>query len=64
LLIEWALAIEAENESLRATIETLNTLIFGARSERLSTISAEQLARDLIEGKRRSAANSCRRRCG
>jgi transposase len=50
LLMEWALALEAENESLRATIETLKTLIFGARSERLSTIGAEQLALDLTEG--------------
>jgi len=48
--MEWALAIEAENESLRATIETLKALIFGARSERLSTIGAEQLALGLIEG--------------
>jgi transposase len=50
LLLEWALALEAENESLRATIETLKTLIFGARSERLSTMGAEQLALDLTEG--------------
>jgi hypothetical protein len=42
LLTEAALAPQAENESLRATIVTLKALIFGARSERLSTMGAEQ----------------------
>jgi len=49
LLIELALALDAENESLRTTIATLKGLIFGARSERLSTIGAEQLALDLAD---------------
>ena len=50
LLTELALALRAENESLRMTISTLKALIFGARSERLSTIAAEQLALALAEG--------------
>ena len=49
LLRELALALDAENESLRTTIATLKGLIFGARSERLSTIGAEQLALDLAD---------------
>jgi transposase len=51
LLTEAALALQAENESLRATIVTLKALIFGARSERLSTMGAEQFAFDLAEGR-------------
>ena len=50
LLTELALALRAENESLRTTISTLKALIFGARSERLSAIAAEQLALALGEG--------------
>ena len=50
LLTELALALRAENESLRATIVTLKALIFGSRSERLSTIGVEQLALALVEG--------------
>ncbi len=47
LLAELALALDAENESLRATIASLKGLIFGARSERMAAILAEQLALDL-----------------
>ena len=47
LLVELALGLDAENESLRATIANLKRLIFGARSERLSVILTEQLALDL-----------------
>lgn len=47
LLTELALALDAENESLRATIASLKGLIFGARSERMAAILAEQLALDL-----------------
>ena len=47
LLAELALALDAENESLRATIANLKGLIFGARSERMAAILAEQLALDL-----------------
>ena len=50
LLTELALALRAENESLRTTISTLKALIFGARSEKFSTIAAEQLALALGEG--------------
>jgi transposase len=49
LLSELALALDAENEGLRATITTLKGLIFGARSERLATIGAKQLALDLSD---------------
>ena len=47
LLAELALGLDAENESLRAMIANLKGLIFGARSERLSVILAEQLPLDL-----------------
>lgn len=47
LLTELALALDAENETLRATIASLKGVIFGARSERMSAILAEQLALDL-----------------
>ena len=47
MLAELALALDAENESLRATIASLKGLIFGARSERMAAILAEQLALDL-----------------
>jgi len=50
LLVELALGLDAENESLRATIANLKGLIFGARSERMSVILAEQLALDLEDG--------------
>jgi transposase len=46
-LTELALALDAENETLRATIASLKGLIFGARSERMAAILAEQLALDL-----------------
>ena len=47
LLTELALALDAENETLRATIASLKGLIFGSRSERMAAILAEQLALDL-----------------
>jgi len=47
LLTELALALDAENETLKATIASLKGLIFGARSERMAAILAEQLALDL-----------------
>ena len=47
LLAELALALDAENENLRATIASLKGLIFGARSERMAAILAEQLALNL-----------------
>jgi transposase len=47
LLTEMVLAFDGEIESLRATIATLRGMIFGPRSERLTTIIVEQLALDL-----------------
>ena len=47
LLTELVLAFDGEVETLRATVATLKRMIFGARSERLTTIGAEQLALDL-----------------
>lgn len=41
------LAFEGENDDLRAEIATLKSLIFGARSERLAIVCAEQIALDL-----------------
>jgi transposase len=49
LLTELALALEAENETLRTTIVTLKALIFGARSERFAGLGSEQLALDLLD---------------
>jgi transposase len=43
-LIEMVLAFDGEVETLRATVATLKTMIFGARSERSAVIIAEQLA--------------------
>ena len=51
LLTELALALEAENETLRTTIVTLKALIFGARSERFAGLGSEQLALDLLDGR-------------
>src|SRR5271165_4244913 len=46
-LVEMVLAFDGENDDLRAEIATLKGLIFGARSERLAIVCAEQLALDL-----------------
>jgi transposase len=43
LLIEMVFACEGEIETLRATVATLKTMIFGARSEKSAVIIAEQL---------------------
>lgn len=47
LLIELAFAQDDEIASLRATVTTLKSLIFGPRSERMTAIGCEQLALDL-----------------
>src|SRR5271168_799395 len=47
LLTELALALAAKNEALQATVAKLQRLIFGARSERMAVILAEQLALEL-----------------
>ena len=43
-LIEMVLACEGKIEALQATITTLKTMIFGARSEKSAVIIAEQLS--------------------
>jgi transposase len=43
-LTEIVLALQGENDALRAEVASLKTLIFGARSERAAVICAEQLA--------------------
>jgi transposase len=46
-LTEMVLALDAENEQLRAVVQTLKDMIFGARSERLAAVADEQLALEL-----------------
>jgi transposase len=46
-LTEMVLALDAENEKLRAAMQTLKEMIFGKRSERLAAIVAEQFALEL-----------------
>jgi Transposase C of IS166 homeodomain len=41
------LALDAENEPLRAVVRTLKDMIFGARSDRLAAVADEQLALEL-----------------
>ena len=47
VLTEMLLALDAENEQLRAVVQTLKDMIFGARSERLVAVADEQLALEL-----------------
>ena len=46
-LTEMVLALDAENEKLRVTMQTLKDMIFGKRSERLVAIVAERFALEL-----------------
>jgi transposase len=46
-LVELLLALDAENEKLRVSIQTLKDMVFGKRSERLAAIAADQLALEL-----------------
>ena len=46
-LAAMVLALDAENESLRAIVRTLKDLLFGARSERAAVIDVDQLRLDL-----------------
>ena len=46
-LTAMVLALDAENEKLRAAMQTLKEMIFGKRSERLAALFAEQFALDL-----------------
>jgi len=60
LLTEFTLALAAKNEVLLATVDRLQRLIFGARSERMQVVLAEQLALelgDLATGTKPVAAN-------
>ena len=49
-LIEMVLACEGEIETLKATVITLKTMIFGVKSERSAVIVAEQLSLGLAGG--------------
>src|SRR5215207_9813617 len=46
-LVAMVLALDAENESLRAIVRTLKDFLFGARSERAAVIAIDQLPLDL-----------------
>src|SRR5688572_8930633 len=46
-LAAMVMALDAENESLRAIVRTLKDLLFGARSERAAVINLDQLPLDL-----------------
>src|SRR4051794_6488786 len=46
-LVAMVLALDAENERLRAIVRTLKDLLFGARSERAAVIDVAQLPLDL-----------------
>src|SRR4051812_19083703 len=46
-LVALVLALDTENERLRAIVRTLKDLLFGARSERAAVIAVDQLPLDL-----------------
>src|SRR3954470_23175878 len=46
-LVAMVLALDTENERLRAIVRTLKDLLFGARSERAAVIDIAQLPLDL-----------------
>src|SRR4029450_4135140 len=46
-LVAMVLALDAENDSLRAIVRTLKDLLFGARSEKATVIDVAQLPLDL-----------------
>src|SRR3712207_3210499 len=48
-LAAMVLALDAENESLRAIVRTLKDLLFGARSEKAAVIDVAQLPLDLAD---------------
>ena len=58
LLIEMVLAGEGKIEALQATIAKLRTIIFGARSEKIAVIIAEQLSLGLGEAEASCAGPS------
>jgi hypothetical protein len=48
-LVELVLKLAEENERLRAALKTINTLHFGAKSERICAIAEQQMALDLAD---------------
>src|ERR1700730_16207360 len=48
-LIEMVLSLDAENDRLRTIIATFKDMVFGARSEKLVAVVADQLAFDLAD---------------
>jgi hypothetical protein len=48
-LVELVLELAEENERLRAALKTINTLHFGAKSERIRAITKQQMALDLAD---------------
>src|SRR3954451_8428780 len=49
-LVAMVLALDAENERLRAIVRSLKDLLFGARSEKAALIDVAQLPLDLAVG--------------
>ena len=56
-LVAMVLALDTENERLRAIVRTLKDLLFGARSERAAVIDVAQLPLDLLG--RDAATSAC-----
>jgi transposase len=48
-LVELVLELAEENERLRAALKTINTMHFGAKSERIYAITKQQMALDLAD---------------
>ena len=61
-LAAMVLALDAENESLRAIVRTLKDLLFGARSEKAVVIDVDQLPLDRGSGHRRHPSGPARQR--
>jgi hypothetical protein len=61
-LTAMVLPLDAQNEQLRAVMQTLKDLIFNARSERFTALTDEQLAPDLCD-LGRAASRQRLRRC-
>jgi hypothetical protein len=63
-LIEMVLSLDAENDRLRTVIDTFKDMVFGARSEKLAAVVADQLARPSSPARRRNATSAhCRSTC-
>jgi transposase len=48
-LVEIVLSLDAENERLRTVVATFKDMVFGARSEKLTAVVADQLMLDLAD---------------